>query len=341
MSKPTILLVLTLCCLSSTTRQAAALETDQFMVWELDLVDSTDRLNDYINARVQIGLDQINRGSPHEIECEDIPEKVYRRMFQHLLYSRVRRFLAKDAAIERYPADDVGYWEYLDQSIFRKPAFPFILPMARSIRINGINMGVDKIGHMFGFGRRYYVRYRRALNQGRSSAEAVRRPIAWGYRLEGLTVGGLVDGVVSYGDLEANYQGMRLARDFCEDLPPFLTRQSGRWKLSRPIDLRRYVNPAFDETYNHSYFTKWRWKKVKPILQREYCPQYRQSRVQELMRSYAARDPGSVSRDILKELESKNRSTERSQQSLEAICNQQNADGEAGLIIGAMEERSL
>jgi hypothetical protein len=149
-------------------------------------------------------------------------------------------------------------------------------------------------------------------------------------------VGGLVDGVVSHGDLEANYQGMRLARDLCEERPPHLTKVAGKWTLSKAIDVRRYVNPAFDETYNHSYFTKWRWKRVKPIIEREYCPKFRQPRVQEMMRSYSSRDPGSVSREILSELASKNRLTERERQSLEAICAEH--DVNIGLETAAIEE---
>ncbi len=311
--------VVTLCALL--VSPLAALETDQYMIWDRELRDSTDRVNAYINERILKVLSRINDRGHSQVACEEIPSRIYRRLFPTLFWSQLRHFVATDPEIDRFPQRDVGYFGYLKRSIFRKPAFPFFLPMARTVRINGANVGTDKVGHLFGFGRRYYVRYRRLHRRGLSDEEAMRRVVLWGYRTERIAVGGLVDGVVSHADLEANFQGLLMARDLCEAEPPHLVRDRSGWRLERPIDLRDYVNPRFDETYNESRFTRVRWKRVKPILEEEYCHKYRSASVQDLMNRYRNEDHPSFSSRLLAEhFAGRKQELRRRQQSLEVLC---------------------
>ncbi len=298
-----------------------AFETDQYLTWDHRLEDSTDRFNSFVNEQSAKVLDQINRSNPAAVACEEIPPRIYRRLYSSILWPRVRRFLTTDTGIDRFPDRHIGYFGYLKQSVFRKPAFPFILPMARTVRINGVNLGIDKVGHMFGFGRRYYSRYRRLRGRGLNEPEAMRRVIVWGYKMENIAVGGLTDGVVSHGDLEANFQGMLLARDLCEARPPFLVRSAAGWRLERPIDLKGYVNPRFDETYNSNLFTRGRWKKVKPILEKEYCQKFRSPAVQALMADYRRRDhPSFASAVIDQHAARRGHDVRRQLQSLEVVC---------------------
>lgn len=312
------ILVVTLLCLLAPA-SLGALETDQFMAWHQELEDSTDHLNSYLNRQIEIALERANQRST-AARCEELPVRIYRRLFRHILFPRVRRFLATDPHVDRFPGREVGYFGFLKKSIFRKPAFPFLLPMARTIRVNEVNLGVDKIGHMLGFGRRYYVRYRRARRRGFSDEEATRRVVHWGYTRERLAVGGLVDGVVSHADLEANYQGLLLARDFCEASPPHLVETAAGWRLQRPVDLRAYVSPNFDETYNPSRITRARWRKVRPIVEAEYCGQYRAPRVQKMMRRYRARDRPSFAMAVTEERSTPAWRERRRQQALDVVC---------------------
>ena len=103
----------------------------------------------------------------------------------------------------------MGYAGYLRSSIYRKPAFPFVIPMARTWNIGGVHVGGDKIGHMLGHGRYYYGRYLRARAAGASPEEAMESIVRWGVGVESKIVGGLVDGVFSHADLEANFQGLQ------------------------------------------------------------------------------------------------------------------------------------
>ncbi len=280
---------------------AAALETDQFLVWERDLADATPAVNAFLNDELDRALAQVN-GAPAALGCAAIPTRFYRRLVPTLLvYSRIRSFLNTDPAVERFPGRDVGYFGYLERSIYRRPTWPFLLPMARTVSIGGVDVGIDKVaGHMFGFGRRYYRRYQRLRSRGWSEEDALRRVIRRGLHNELTLVGGLADGVFSLADLEANYRGLLLARDFCEGPAPLLERGEEGWRAARPIDLAAYVNPLLDETFNASLYASYRWRRVRDPLV-AYCPERATAAIAERMRRYAAAAPPSLSAQVVRE----------------------------------------
>ena len=227
-----------------------------------------------------------------------MPGRLYRRAFSSLFSSRLQRFV-ETSDVEWHPRRGVSYWEYRAQSVFRRSAFSFFIPMARTVRIGDVYLGVDKLAHVFGIGRRYYLRYQKMRRNGRMPEEAQEQTIIWGFNMELYFLGGYLEGIISHADLEANFQGLRLARDMCEGEAPYLVRGDDGWRFSRPIDLRDYVNPAFDESYNSNHFFKMQWRVVEPILVSEYCPRYASEEVQRRMERYRAIDPGSPSRRIL------------------------------------------
>jgi hypothetical protein len=157
-------------------------------------------------------------------------------------------------------------------SIYSAKSFPFILPMARTIRIGDVYLGTDKLSHFFGFGRRYHKRYIRFREEGLSEESAMEKTVEWGMWCERYLVGNLTDGVYSYADLEANFQGMMMARAFCESPVPYLVVQGNRWLQARPIDIVPFVTPAFDESYNLSRYIGTRKHQVMRVLEAEVCP---------------------------------------------------------------------
>lgn len=297
---------------------AGAGETDQYLAWTASLEDSADELNSYLNQGIETALSRLGR--PERLECADLPPPIYRYLFHGLLRSRLRHHLAEDPNIDRYPGREVGYFGYLRTSLFRGPAFPFFMPMSRTIRIDGVHLGIDKVNHIFGFGRRYYNRYRRARRRGLDEAEAVRRTVLWGLTIERYFVGGMIDGILSYADLEANYQGMRLARDLCEAEPAHLEFTGGRWRLVRPVDIRDYVNPRFDESYNENQYTGWRWRQVKTILEAEVCPRLAEPAVRARWAQYRLNDRPSPAELIIQDHLAERRRERRRSQSLLSVC---------------------
>ena len=111
-----------------------ALETDQYLAWRIELADSAAPINDFVNHHVAVAVERANR-EPGTPTCPEVTVRAYRRLFPSILHSRLRGFLANSDEVERHPGDEVSYWGYLGDSVFQQPAFPFILPMARTIRV--------------------------------------------------------------------------------------------------------------------------------------------------------------------------------------------------------------
>lgn len=298
---------------------ATGFETDQYLTWGHELKDSTKRVNRHLNREIKSALRDINRRQPPLTDCLEVPELVYLKLFPGLLSPRFRELLKADSRVARFPAD-LGYREYLESSIYRKPAFPFLLPMSQTISVADVRFGLDKIGHFFGFGRRYYVRYLRAVRRGLDEEAAMRKVIIWGLRLEMILVGGLSDGIFSYADLEANFQGLMLALDFCHGDDPLLTHSGDGWRLQREVDLRDYITPRFDEAYNNNHYRPTRWKKIRPILKREYCARRSLRQVAQMLRGYRDRDRPSFSHAVVAEYFANRGLNLQHEQSLAAVC---------------------
>ncbi|MDH3254110.1 MAG: hypothetical protein OEM62_03885, partial [Acidobacteriota bacterium] len=280
--------------------QAGAFESDQFLALDIPIADSAAVIDAYVNSEIVEVLDTLSRRRPR-IACEAIPPRIYRHLFSNLLSSRFKKFLEESPEVERFPGDDVGYWQYLGSSIYRKPLFPYILPMSSTLDVGGVRLGVDKFGHMMGEGRRYYARYRRALRRGLSEEQAMRKVVLGGLQWEKILLGGLSDGVLSFADLEANYQGLRLARAMCEGPDPHLAKGPRGWHLARPVRFEDYVGPSFDESYNANRYPRGRWKRVRPILLAEHCSKLDLPVVRRRLERYRASDDFSFSRRVLAE----------------------------------------
>ncbi len=302
---------------AATPEPLFSFETDQYLALDAEIADSVGVVNAYLNRELETFL---NRPGVDRLGCRQIPPRFFRYLFRGLLASRLQKFLKSDPGIDLFPKG-LSYREHLHRSVYRKPVFPYVLPLSPTIRIGEVRFGLDKFGHLFGFGRSYYKHYIRARARGVGEQEALREVILRGLRFERFFVGGPADGVVSYGDLEANYQGLRLARDFCEGSRPIVREEGGSWRPARWIDLREYVTPLFDESYNNNHYSPPRWKRVRPILVAEYCDRFFSPAVQARMRRYEAieRRPNPSKRVIAEYFEGKGRNPQQ-RQSMRSIC---------------------
>jgi hypothetical protein len=300
---------------------ASAGETDQFLSWDVTLADSAGPMNAYINYEAQVFLEKINRRKVQVRRCEELAPGFYSHLFGSLFSSRIRTWIHSSPLVDRFPPKSVCWWQYQRISIHRGLAFPYILPMSRTVRIGDVYFGTDKIGHFFGFGRRYYQRYVRHRLEDRESPEvAATRVIRWGISQEGSWVGKMVDGIFSSADLEANYQGFLLARELCEGDNPIFARVDGRWVQRRPIDFTKYVNPDLDESFNTNYYWLMRKRQVLPLLQEEYCDRRDEPIVRERFAGYRNGYTPSLSQRLIDEYVSKKSINPKVAQSLDQIC---------------------
>jgi hypothetical protein len=252
---------LLLACMSAPVAHAA--ETDQYMTWPIELKDSAPVLNAYLNEQAERFVHLRNRRTVPTETREEMAMDFFGYLFEGLHKSRVRSFCFTSELVDRYPPNDVSPWQYQRQSIYRELSFPFVLPMARTIRLGDVYLGIDKIGHFFGFGRRYYSQYLRKIQSGATEEEAVESVIRRGLFQESSLVGGLVDGIFSYGDLEANFQGMQLVKQLASGTAPcFVQDENGDWALEGAIDIVPFITPDMDESWNNSHYTGLRRRNV-------------------------------------------------------------------------------
>ena len=246
-----------------------ALETDQYYAWGHPLADGTDVVNAKFNLELQRAIDSFE-DQPNE--CVEIAVRFRKRM-RFILFHPIETWAMHTSLVARVPEDGDEFVEYRRNSMYRFHG-PFDtgmwMPMTPTIQVNGIRIGTDKLSHFVSSGWTYYVSRQKALDRGMSEAEAEEAAVRRGLLEERLILGEAVDGILSIADIEAGLQGMQLYVDLCGGSGPVLANEQGSWSIKRPIDLRNYVHPGWDESYRNSIFRDHRWEKVERGL-KQYC----------------------------------------------------------------------
>lgn len=250
---------------------ANAAETDQFLVWGVELDDSAGTVNEWLNDELRSFLEGVNAESGPRDSADEVAIAFMRHIFSVRPLAHVNELYNSDELDEYPPREQVNFFEYQRMSIYRGPAFPFILFMARTIRIGDVYLGVDKLSHLFGFGRRYFVDYRKLEEEGLNEVDIVRRLIGQGMRRELWLTGRAINGVISPSDLEANYQGLRFVMSLCRGPEPILVSTGEGWVQTRPIDIVPFITPHMDESYYRNRYWAARKRHVLPVIEAEYA----------------------------------------------------------------------
>ena len=143
----------------------------------------------------------------------------------------------------------------------KKSAASSPLALSPMIQMGEQLVGIDKLEHMFGMGFSYFKRHY-------IGGKALRNVLKRGIALEKTILGGnmLATGVFSYGDLAANFNGMRFwnhmlqKRDdvlgAAKNIGPYVSCKNKKWVVveSNPIDLTKYIDASMDESINCNKF---------------------------------------------------------------------------------------
>lgn len=278
-------LIVTLALASTDARSA---ETDQFYAWRKSPRDSLQILNSKVNRDIVKAL----RSSSSEDSCPRVVRKILSK-FKATAFHKIELWAAMHPSVDRSPSLIESPLDSLAANIYskRKPwDLQVLLPPSPTIKINGIHLGTDKLGHFFVQGYRYYERYQESSAQ--RGIEAWSSAIDRGVFQEKHHLGLGTSAVFSYADLESNYQGFRFWSGLCapelssqalegleprearaivsiqgSSLPRLIRTEKG-WQLSREFDWREFVNPNWDETHNPSAFAPHRWKSVRKSYRR-------------------------------------------------------------------------
>jgi hypothetical protein len=251
-----------------------ALETDQFISGDVELKDASDVMNQYFFESMNKALVWANKNDALNLSCQDVSIKVMALATGKFTLSQASTYASATPLIERYPEDSVSERGYKNQSFYEHAWLPLqVVDLARTISINNIHVGTDKLGHFSHMGLRYLKAYLKLVKKGISRDEAIRQTIVNGFSSEYGFLGYSIDGVLSYSDLEANYQGFMFALDMCRGNNPYLLFKNNLWQENpdHKFDIRDYFTPKMDESYNISYWRKPLYKLVKAKLVAEYC----------------------------------------------------------------------
>lgn len=299
-----------------------ALETDQYSVWRRTLEDSTDLINEYLNENTIEVLEEINE-SKDEFTCSQVTIKALGIYDGPVFTNYIESWILSNDDIDQWPSNKLSSAQRVAMTIYRDCLPIYLWTFGTTLRVNDVYLGIDKISHLISTGNEYFTYFVQLKEDNYSDEEATIKAMDWGITQEKTYFGYLTSGVFSFADLEANYQGLLLARNFCEGESPYIEKENGIWQLKKEIDIRPYINPYMDESYYLSHYinTSYRnvWGKVKKHL-KHYCDLRHDPTVVERMEQYDRRVVESFSSKYLKEQVELGNINDPQEQSLDLIC---------------------
>ncbi len=302
------------------TGSVEALETDQYWAWGRPLADSTDAVNARFNLELERAIASFPAARP-ATSCGEIVE-AYRSRLRFLLLHDIQIWAWNTEWVARIPDGGGEQREYRATNLYSN--HPLIdtgtwMPYTPTIEVGGVRFGTDKLGHLVSSGWNHYASYRKRIEHGESPEQAQRSAVQRGFIEESLILGNLASGIQSIADLEANFAGVFFYRDLCDAEDPILALDGGTWTIVRPVDLRDYVTPRWDESFQPSVYSPNRWRKVRPVLE-GYCDRLDDPRVVAMWRRYRELDAESLVGRIVAEKVAAGTLADPSRFGIEAVC---------------------
>lgn len=230
-----------------------ATEVDSFTDREIQLVDSSARINQITN---DLFKEAVKAANEYESGCEEsvLYSEINNKM-GGFLWAEIEKRILEDTIIEKRYFErensiygDLGFFQF----------FPhYLVEMGSIINIKGHFVGVDKIGHFIGIGYRYF---QIAYLEGLGLEEALK----YGESYERGFFGLFTTGVYSYGDLAANYLGMKFWLEVLGDdySVPFITCNENKWALNRTFYWENYIDSSMDEAINCNEYRDEQFEKA-------------------------------------------------------------------------------
>lgn len=248
--------------LSLNTAAILGAEVDQYTYRNEEIKDSSELLNQKVNAALMSSL--INANAKGEGCSEKILYKELRKYFSNHFQGKLTKDILADKNItKRYIAltdsvyQDWTKWDGLGMG--SKALSKKAVTMSGEMRVGEHYIGVDKLEHMWGQG---YAYFKQNYLNGKGEVKAVKT----GAAKEKTILGGnkFANGVFSYGDLSANFNGMRfwnhmlLKQDDVlgadRNLGPYVTCTNDKWIQIEEVDFKNYIDDSMNESINCSKF---------------------------------------------------------------------------------------
>ncbi len=246
-----------------------ASEVDNFTKRDAPLGDATVVLNKKANELIDEAVNAANRHhSCDEARLLHAVKVRFRNHFQDKFARYVHH--GKDVPRRRIHIKESIYQDFGLDSLVVGALGEVWDTTAFVIKMGDHQFGTDKWEHFFGRGFAYYKMH--VIDK-----KPIEEVLKYGLGTEQGTLGALMTGVMSYGDLAANFKGMHFfnhllgkGKDYLSFEPsmgPYVTCVEGKWKRTQQIDLLPYVDDSWDEAMNCSLFrTEQLLDKVKERL---------------------------------------------------------------------------
>lgn len=236
-------------------------EVDHFTDRSANIRDSKQIINDQINVYIQTSISTLNRKGQG---CKE--PALYKEMQKYLqnhINGEIVHFIDHEKSIDRMtmtPAQSIyREWSMWDGFVLARPgASKSPLAMSAIINLGGHKIGVDKLEHLFDRGYAYFEEH---YLDKKGLEETLINGVWWEKALYGGKKWGT--GVFSYGDLAANFNGMRFWNDVLgknrdvlgEYIEPYILCRDNQWIQINQVDITRYIDASYDEAINCSKFT--------------------------------------------------------------------------------------
>jgi hypothetical protein len=206
----------------------------------------------------------------------------------------------------RFTAQPARFKTSFGKSIYH--ASPILyLTISETVKLYGVELGTDKIAHIFQQGYTYYRMVERAKAKKIPPAEGVLKAVKWGRKTEKTYYGFWVSGVYSNADLAANFAGMKFYENLTREIkigaqtfPPLLVLRQGVWTFNENIKpreavLKPFISNHLNEAYNPSVFVGLFGFRagIRKTVKKHACPQW-----QKLFPDFTAADFEKLTRDL-------------------------------------------
>lgn len=299
-----------------------AREVDPFLAIDARLADSAEHIDAHVSNLVQETLDDINSWSWTKVsKCYKVVYRTVRKFGKALNAERLRHWVLSNGLIQIAPPMTVSDREVLKMSIFRNTP----VSVDRIINVSGVYIGVDKLSAALTDGLQLYRTYINRLKRRRTQMHlgeldilamqlAAEKALVW----EKGRRGGTSSGVISFADLEANYQGLLFYRSMCYGQNPVIDlNEDDDWVLTQPLKFSNYVNPLWDEFANPSFYVS-NWDKIAPEI-RKNCSKLTNLQAKDREEKYQASQPSGMAM-YLEDLVSRGKLANHQRHGIPAVC---------------------
>jgi hypothetical protein len=246
---------------------AVAYETDQFSGRLNDIADSTAALDERVNRSIAQAV--ADWSGPRDEKL--VVDNIYYDIGGVHWVDRIERWAMSSGEVEHLQTSRF-------RSIYRgHPIWATrvagLFGTGPTIKLNGVLIGSDKLGHFLSQGRKFWLRYRQSGDEAQAAEHSA--------YTERALFGQMTTGVYSNADLVANYEGYRFYRSLFEDdivpgKPAVLAWEGDRWVVQRAFTWADFVNEYWDEALNVNHFDGLLYPHMKERLE-TFCPDYRTS----------------------------------------------------------------